>query len=152
MGRKPKAVASTEATPAAETKRSPAPGPVRRGRPPKAARAATHMAMAGDGGAAPNAAAPEDAASEAALMGAGVEPSGSASTAASPIGQAAQPPAALHPAAQTKPAAQWDPAHDTVRFDWPEIERTASQAGPNQVMAKLLIAARAEGANSRWPF
>jgi len=38
-----------------------------------------------------------------------------------------------------------------VRFDWPAIERTASQDGPNQGMAKLLIAARAEGANSRWP-
>lgn len=50
-----------------------------------------------------------------------------------------------------KPAAGWDRATDTVRFDWPEIERTASQAGPNQGMAKLLIAARAEGANSRWP-
>ena len=53
--------------------------------------------------------------------------------------------------APAKPAAQWDRAADTVRFDWAEIERTASQDGPNQVMAKLLIAARAEGANSRWP-
>ena len=50
-----------------------------------------------------------------------------------------------------KPAAQWDRSTDTVRFDWAEIERTASQDGVNQVMAKLLIAARAEGANSRWP-
>ena len=50
-----------------------------------------------------------------------------------------------------KPAAQWDRATDTVRFDWAAIERTASQDGPNQVMAKLLVAARAEGANSRWP-
>jgi len=50
-----------------------------------------------------------------------------------------------------QPAAQWDRAKDTVRFDWAEIERTASQDGPNQVMAKLLVAARAEGANSRWP-
>ena len=40
---------------------------------------------------------------------------------------------------------------DTVRFDWSEIESTASHAGPNQAMAKLLVAARAEGANSRWP-
>jgi len=51
----------------------------------------------------------------------------------------------------SKPAAQWDRATDTVRFDWPEIDRTASQEGPNQGMAKLLVAARAEGANSRWP-
>ena len=54
-------------------------------------------------------------------------------------------------AAPPKPAAQWNRATDTVRFDWAEIERTASQHGPNQAMAKLLVAARAEGANSRWP-
>ena len=53
--------------------------------------------------------------------------------------------------APTKPAAHWDRATDAVQFDWPEIERTAAQAGPNQGMAKLLVAARAEGANSRWP-
>ena len=52
---------------------------------------------------------------------------------------------------QAKPAARWDQAADTVQFDWPEIERTAAHDGPNQVMAKLLVAARAEGANSRWP-
>jgi len=51
----------------------------------------------------------------------------------------------------SKPAARWDKATDTVQFDWPEIERTAAQPGPNQPMAKLLVAARAEGANSRWP-
>jgi hypothetical protein len=50
-----------------------------------------------------------------------------------------------------QPVAQWDRATDTVRFDWAEIERTALQDGPNQVMAKLLVAARAEGATSRWP-
>jgi len=38
----------------------------------------------------------------------------------------------------SKPAAHWDRATDTVQFDWPEIERTAAQAGPNQGMAKLL--------------
>ena len=42
-------------------------------------------------------------------------------------------------------AAEWDRATDTVRFNWTEIERTASQDGPNQVMAKLLVAARAGG-------
>ena len=57
-----------------------------------------------------------------------------------------------YPAAPAKPAAQWDRATDTTRFDWAEIERTASQEGPNQAMAKLLVAARAEGASSRWPF
>ncbi|MGI4944516.1 MAG: hypothetical protein ACRYHQ_28810 [Janthinobacterium lividum] len=55
-------------------------------------------------------------------------------------------------AASTQPAAHWDRATDAVRFDWAEINRTASQDGPNQVMAKLLVAACAEGANSRWPF
>ena len=49
------------------------------------------------------------------------------------------------------PAAWWDRASDRVRFDWPAIERTASQEGPQQAMAKLLVAARAEGAHSRWP-
>ena len=49
------------------------------------------------------------------------------------------------------PAAWWDRASDRVRFDWPAIERTASQEGPHQAMAKLLVAARAEGAHSRWP-
>jgi len=62
---------------------------------------------------------------------------------AGPLGRSA--------AAPETPAAQWDRATDTVRFDWAEIERTASQDGPNQAMAKLLVAARAEGANSRWP-
>ena len=53
--------------------------------------------------------------------------------------------------AARKPAASWDKATDTVHFDWVEIERTAAQDGPNQAMAKLLVAARAEGANARWP-
>jgi len=54
-------------------------------------------------------------------------------------------------ATSSQPAAHWDRASDTVRFEWLEIERAAAQAGPNQVMAKLLVAARAEGASSRWP-
>ena len=61
-------------------------------------------------------------------------------------------PAVSKPLSSSKPAAQWDRATDTVRFNWPEIEQTASRDGPNQVMAKLLVAARAEGACSRWPF
>jgi hypothetical protein len=60
-----------------------------------------------------------------------------------------QPPSRDAPSARS--AAYWDRATDTVQFDWAEIGRTASQDGPNQVMAKLLVAARAEGANSRWP-
>ncbi len=57
----------------------------------------------------------------------------------------------LDVSSSTKPAAHWDRATDTVQFDWPAIERTAAEDGPNQGMAKLLVAARAEGANSRWP-
>ena len=51
-----------------------------------------------------------------------------------------------------EPAAHWDQVTDKVRFDWPAIERVAAQGGLNQGMAKLLVAARAEGASSRWPF
>ena len=69
------------------------------------------------------------------------------------VGSGAAPPPndqdTAHPA---QPAAHWDRATDTVRFRWAEIERTAARDGPNQAMAKLLMAARAEGANSRWPF
>jgi len=45
----------------------------------------------------------------------------------------------------------WERATDTVEFDWPEIEQTASRESVNRVMAKMLIAARADGANSRPP-
>jgi len=57
----------------------------------------------------------------------------------------------LNAPAPAKPAAHWDRATGAVQFDWPAIEQIASHDGPNQDMAKLLIAARAEGANSRWP-
>ena len=54
--------------------------------------------------------------------------------------------------APASPAARWDRTTDRVQFDWSAIEGTAAQDGPNQGMAKLLVAARAEGAQSRWPF
>ena len=54
-------------------------------------------------------------------------------------------------ATPAQPAAHWDRTADTVRFEWAAIEQMATQDGPNQAMAKLLVAARAEGANSRWP-
>jgi len=57
----------------------------------------------------------------------------------------------LNAPAPAKPAAHWDRTTNAVQFDWPAIEQTASHEGPNQGMAKLLVAARAEGANSRWP-
>lgn len=68
-----------------------------------------------------------------------------------PAGGAARPSAAPATMAASKSAAQWNRATDTVRFNWPEIEQAASRDGPNQAMAKLLVAARAEGADSRWP-
>ena len=77
-----------------------------------------------------------------------------------PVGDAAPPQAqntavpdasSFDAPASAKPAAHWDRVTNMVQFDWPAIERTAAQDGPNQAMAKLLVAARAEGANSRWP-
>ena len=64
---------------------------------------------------------------------------------------AASPGSSQNTTISAQPAAQWDRETDSAQFDWAEIERTASQDGPNQPMAKLLVAARAEGANSRWP-
>ena len=49
-------------------------------------------------------------------------------------------------------AARWNADTGAAWFDWPVIEAVAATTGPNQAMAKLLLAARAEGANSRWPF
>jgi hypothetical protein len=82
----------------------------------------------------------------------GPEPATPKPTSAAAASNAAPSGSSQNAAASAQPAAQWDRATDTVRFNWGEIERTASQDGPNQVMAKLLVAARAEGATSRWPF
>ena len=79
------------------------------------------------------------------------EPATPEPASASATSDAAPSGSSQNAATSAQPAAQWDRATDTVRFDWAEIERTASQDGPNQVMAKLLVAARAEGATSRWP-
>ncbi len=81
----------------------------------------------------------------------GSEPATPEANSASTASDAASPGSGQDVAAPARPAAQWDRATDTVRFNWAEIERTASQDGPNQVRAELLVAARAEGANSRWP-
>jgi len=81
----------------------------------------------------------------------GPEPATPEPTSASAASNAAPSGSSQNAATSAQPAAQWDRATDTMRFDWAEIERTASQDSPNQVMAKLLVAARAEGANSRWP-
>ncbi len=66
--------------------------------------------------------------------------------------EAAQPSPEAGAFVPDKPAAHWDRTTDRVQFDWPAIERAAAQDGPNQGIAKLLVAARAEGAQSRWPF
>jgi len=71
--------------------------------------------------------------------------------AAPQAGDAVLPSSPLDRSASTPPAARWDRASDRVSFDWTTIERTAAQHGPNQAMARLLIAARAEGAQARWP-
>ena len=67
-----------------------------------------------------------------------------------------QPEASTVAAAASQPmqqaAARWDADSGTATFDWASIEQVAAADGPNQAMAKLLLAARAEGANSRWPF
>jgi hypothetical protein len=135
MPRKPKATRAAEATVLDAT-----PAPARRGRPPRAKtmlQAPAEDSMAASMGVEDPGAAIE---SDAAPMS---EPMSAAEPTPAPAKAAAAP---------SKSAAQWDPAADTVQFDWPEIEQTASRPGPNQVMAKLLVAARAEGANSRWPF
>ena len=81
----------------------------------------------------------------------GREPATLETTPISVISDAAPPGSSQNRATSAQPAARWDRANDTVRFEWAEIEQTAAQDGPNQAMAKLLVAARAEGANSRWP-
>jgi len=70
---------------------------------------------------------------------------------AAPQAGDAAPSLPLDTSAPARPVVRWDRASDRVSFDWPAIERTAAQHGPNQAMAKLLIAARAEGAQARWP-
>ena len=152
MPRKSKATLAAEAA-ALEA----APAPARRGRPTRAPKATPKPPAEETGGVSDMIAADAEATTgpNGALtpisepMDADNAPAESAAetTAAEPT-----PSSPEHAAAPSKPAARWDPAADTVQFDWPEIEQTASRPGPNQVMAKLLVAARAEGATSRWPF
>ncbi len=138
----------------------------RRGRPPKQrAKAAISSVFEADATKQPVAdvdpleaavgpSSPEDDAliAEMAYPVSAAEGSDAPSSDGGPDNGVAAPPPGLDAAAPAKPAAQWDRATNTVRFDWAEIERAASHEGPNQAMARLLVAARAEGANSRWPF
>ncbi len=151
MARKPKATRTAEAAttvaepelPALET----APAPARRGRPRKVPQAASPTPPEDSNDAAMEAAhadmANADMANGSEMHASDRDQNAAAAESAT---EATPMPAA------SKPAAQWDRTTDTAHFDWSEIERTASQQGPNQVMAKLLLAARDEGANSRWPF
>ena len=172
-GRKPKAVALLSASPstastdgakadvpaAAPTK---APGRRGPGRKPKQAAGAEVAPSIQDGAAGPQDQAPREhqaeadsdlsedevpmgAAASQAEAAADSDPARSASEAAQSIPETE----ASVPAA---PAAHWDRTTDRVQFDWPVIGRAAAQDGPNQGMAKLLMAAWAEGAQSRWPF
>ena len=145
-GRKPKAapfepVAATGGAEAAEAAATPGDAPAR-GKPGRKPKQRPEAAMPGQGMGQPDVAA-EPAQDDAMVAEMAYPASADAGEATPAPDQDAASPA--------QPAARWDRAADTVRFDWPEIERTAAQDGPNQVMAKLLVAARAEGANSRWP-
>jgi len=139
MARKPKTTRTAGASttvaepelPALDT----APAPARRGRPRKTPQAAP-MPMSEDS---------SDTAMD-------VAHADTANGSEMPALAASDVPAASDAPAASKSAVKWDQKTDTAHFDWSEIEHTASQQGPNQAMAKLLIAARAEGANSRWPF
>lgn len=147
MARKPKATRSAEAPATAAEPELPAldTAPARRGRPRKTPQAAP-LSTSTDS---------SDAAMEVAhadTVNGSEMPSSDDHENAAEGEPAVETTFAPVDATASKPAAQWDHATDTAQFDWSEIERTASQQGPNQVMAKLLIAARAEGANSRWPF
>ncbi len=140
QGRKPKPSADAAAAPLSRKGLRRAQG--QRGRKPDDAEPAAEL---------------KDAAPSAGAVGedglaAGGDTGGRNAAEGKPVDEAAIPPAVSQPLSSPKPAARWDRATDTVRFNWPEIEQTASQDGPNQVMAKLLVAARAEGAHSRWPF
>ena len=176
-GRKPKAAAPSLELPLAASlsgpatdgagsdgpKVGPTKAPGRRGpgrKPKQAAGAETAPAVLNDAaqpeaGAIPNligddaptaAAVPQtEAAADSGPAQPGVDPGNSADEAAQSFSEA-------DAFVSAKPAAQWDRTTDRVQFDWPVIERAAAQDGPNKGMAKLLVAARAEGARSRWPF
>ncbi len=165
MARKPKAQLHPDvaaALPMALAAMDDAQAPARRGRkaqadpaPAKAPRRPKHPAAAA-AVAAPEGHAPRRGPKRRASQPDGapeqVETDAPAHEATQPAGDDTQPPLpSLDAPPPAQPAAHWDRATDTVRFDWPAIERTAAASGPNQRMAKLLVAARAEGANSRWP-
>jgi len=137
-GRKPKQAAATATSPMRQEHAT-----ARRGRPPRQLKAEPEPT--GDDTPTPEAASAMMAAAGSDVAQPDADPGTLAHDAASSS-------ISTDVSVPSRAAAQWDRATDTVRFDWPEIERTAAQVGPNQAMAKLLLAARAEGEHSRWPF
>ena len=147
-----------------------APGRKGPGRKPKQAASAKIAPAVLDDAAAPQDQAPHQPEAEAnpdltgddAPTAAAVLPQAEAAADSDPVQPDSHPVSPVSVASQSVPeaeasvpavsAAHWDRATDRVQFDWPAIERVAAQGGPNQGMAKLLVAARAEGARSRWPF
>lgn len=136
-GRKPKQAPGAAVSPLLQGHAKP-----RRGRPPRQPK--SEPEPTGDD--APAA----EVASPAAARGSDIARSDASP--ATPASDAASSSINTETSAPSKPAAQWDRATDMVRFDWPKVERVAAQPGPNQAMAKLLLAARAEGEHSHWPF
>ena len=144
-------------------KAGPTKGP---GRKPKQAASTKAAPSTQDGAAGPQGQAPGQPEAEAgsgltggeALAAAAVPQAGTAADsnpvqpARDPVSDAARSVPEAEASVPAAPAAHWDRATDRVQFDWPTIGRVAAQDGPNQAMAKLLVAARAEGAQSRWPF
>lgn len=139
-GRKPKQATGAEAAPSIQDGVAEP-----QGQAPGQPEAETSLDRTGDD--APAAAAASQA--EAAVDSDPVQPDRDPVSSANKAAQSVPEAEASVPA---KPAAHWDRATNGVQFDWPAIEQVAVQDGPNQAMAKLLLAARAEGAGSRWPF
>ena len=139
-----------------------APGRKGQGRKPKQAAGGEAALSVQDGAAGPQDQAPGQSGAEAGLdlTGDDARPAAAAPQAettadsdpVSPVSEAAQSVPEAGASVPAAPAARWDRATDRVQFDWPAIERVAAQGGPNQAVAKLLVAARVEGAGSRWPF
>ena len=162
-GRKPKVAALLSTSPSTTGASSPAKALGRKGpgRKPKQAAGAEIALSAKNGAAEPQGLASHEP--EAETIPDSIEESAPAAAAESdPVQpdvhsgklahEAAKPSTKAGASNPAKPAVHWDRTTDHVQFDWPAIEQTATQDGPNQSMAKLLVAARAEGAQSRWPF
>ncbi len=140
LGRKPKQAVGAEAVPSIQDGAAEPPGQA-----PREPETEANPDLTGDAALAAAAVPQAETAADSDPVQPDRDPVSTASKAAQSVREAGAP-------VPAKSAAHWDRATDAVEFDWPEIERMAAQDGPNQGMAKLLLAARAEGASSRWPF